>query len=227
VTGYDGSPPTAEEQHLQVRIAVGYAAEGNAWAMLAHLQRANVLAGVKIAFRRKWADLPDEEIDDILGRGVDALFQKVNRGDQVENPVGYLLQVMHHEAHDYTARQEKIVPLDAWREEAHPSGAQSTSPDRSAALRLARDILPRLGQHNVQTVMAYIFDAVEAGRSNVTSTEIASATCLTEDSVRQCRSRGFRRLERIAQEDQVRPKAADDQPDSHDSRAQNNGTQAV
>jgi DNA-directed RNA polymerase specialized sigma24 family protein len=195
-----------EEQDLQVEVAMARGAAGDPWAMLAHLQRANILAGVKITFRRKWPSLPDEEIDDFIGDAVDTLYGKVSSGVRVENPIGYAFEVMRHKAYDYLDSKRETVPLDEEQDSTDPEWESDTRPERTGpALDLARSLLPRLGQESVQVVMAQIFDAVEAGSRSISTLDIASASGLSEDTVRQCRSRGFRRLERIVREEGLVP----------------------
>ena len=72
---------------------------------------------------------------------------------------------------------------------------------RAMAVRMTRKLLPRLGQQNVQAVMAYVIDAVDAGRWDVPNQEIMEAVGLSNDTVRTSLSRGFRRLSRLAQEE--------------------------
>ena len=52
-------------------------------------------------------------------------------------------------------------------------------------------------------VMGYLIDAVEAGRWDVSNQEIGEALGLTNDTVRTSLSRGFRRLNRLAQEEGI------------------------
>ena len=54
-------------------------------------------------------------------------------------------------------------------------------------------------------MMSQILDAVESGERTITAADIAATTGLTQDSVRQCRSRGFRRLERIVRDESLEP----------------------
>lgn len=199
----EGHLLSREEQNLQVQIATACAEDGDPWAMLAHLQRANVLTGVKITFRRKWPGLPEEDVDDMLGKGVDALFQKLSGGAHVGNPIGYMLEVMRRQAYDYLVSQRETVRLDPERDQAPEPGVREVWDGRrtEAALRVSRSLLSRLGQQSIQVVMTQIFDAIESGREQITAAEIARAAGLTEDTVRQCRSRGFRRLERIVREE--------------------------
>jgi DNA-directed RNA polymerase specialized sigma24 family protein len=214
-----------EEQDLQIRIAVACAGNGDPWGMLEHLQRTNVLAGIKIAFRHKWQGLPDEEVDDIVGRGVDALYDKIARGGEVANPVGYILEVMRHEAYDYAAEHSHTVRLDDDRD--FPEADQSHSPldfqQTDAALATARALIPRLGQESVQAVMRRIFDAVEDGDKHISTAEIAAATGLSDDTVRQCRSRGFRRLERIIGDEGLTPRIRVTNPTSTDETNERSG----
>lgn len=51
--------------------------------------------------------------------------------------------------------------------------------------------------------MAYVIDAVEAGRDDVPSTEIAEFLGLTPGTVRTSLSRGFDRLKRIARDEHL------------------------
>lgn len=51
---------------------------------------------------------------------------------------------------------------------------------------------------NVQLVMGYIIDAVEAGEEDISNGEIVAATGLSPDTVRPALVRGFARLKREA-----------------------------
>jgi hypothetical protein len=69
---------------------------------------------------------------------------------------------------------------------------------RKQAIAIARSLLPRIGESNVQRVMAYILDAVSAGEVDVPTSEIADALGLRSGTIRVLRMRGFERLAREA-----------------------------
>lgn len=74
---------------------------------------------------------------------------------------------------------------------------------RARAIAITRGLLPRLGQRNVQSVMEYVLEVIEAEpeRIEIPNDELADALGLTVDVAKKSKSRGFQRLERIVKEE--------------------------
>jgi len=208
---------SAAQQEGALQRAKDAVAAGDPKGMTVALYESGVLDGLVFRLRGKWPDLAFDDVDYAVGQAVDVLYQAVTRGDRVANLVAFLWKVSDRRLwdRDREAKRERATdPAEiAMRrdETAADEGAgerdasEETSRDerRAKALAVARSLLPRLGQENVQVVMAYVLDAVEAGREDICNQEIADALGLSGDTIRTSLSRGFRRLERIAREENL------------------------
>lgn len=161
---------------------------------------------------------------DAVAEGLAALHTAITKGTPVPHPGGYVLKVADRICAQEQRLQEQQASsdglfdrdlLDARAPWADNEDAVIHAKRRSAALRQARSMLPRLGQQRAQEVMGYLLDAVERGAVHVPSQEIAQALGMSDDVVRQSLSRGFRRLARLASDEGLDVQASDllDDPD--------------
>ena len=159
-----------------------------------------------------------------VAEGIAALHDAITKGTPVPRPGGYLLKVADRICAQEQRLQEQQATTDGLSDHdlLHARAPWADSEDavvrarrRTAALRLARSLLPRLGQQRAQEVMGYVFDSVEHGTVDIPSQEIAQALDMSDDVVRQSLSRGFRRLARLAAEEGLDVQASDllDDPD--------------
>ena len=65
---------------------------------------------------------------------------------------------------------------------------------------ISKQLIQELKHENIKKVMLYIIEAIEKGHGNIPSCEIAEALHLSSVTVRQSKSRGFRRLREKAVE---------------------------
>jgi len=187
------------------------AAGGNPESMIEHLYASFYLDGLARGIQRRWPSLPAEDVDFAIAQAVDALYQAVQKKSVVNLP-GFLWKVADRKANDcyqIHSREratdpeelvnisDKYAPTD-FPTEAKPSEDDDFEKRRLEALRLARSLIPRLGQQNIQAVFNYLLDALEAGAVDVPNAEIADALGLSAQTVRTSLSRGFARLTRIA-----------------------------
>lgn len=204
----------SQTQRQAIEQAVAAARDGDARGMLAAMHASGVLDGLVRRFCVRWPRLGRDEIDFIVAEAVDVLFEKVRSGDRVLNPIGFLWKVCDRSATDrrQMRQRERLAEagvLDGRSEHGRGNGIVAKDPDadwderRRRAIQLARSLLPRLGQQNLQDVMAYVIGAVEAGRDDVPSAEIAESLGLTPGTVRTSLSRGFDRLKRIARDEHL------------------------
>ena len=210
MSGYEGSVPTQEQQRAAICAAVKRAGAGDVWGMLQCLHETNVLVALKRSIQKRWPGVPEEEIDHLIGEAVDALGNAARDGRHIENPVGFMLKVMHRKAYDYAEIRRQVYALDPERDGYEPEqmrlgelDAADPEAQRAQAVAIAWSLLSKLGQQSIQAVMSYVFAAVEAGQAVVTNEEIVDATGLSPATVRQSLSRGWRRLERIAGDENV------------------------
>lgn len=159
-----------------------------------------------------------------VAEGLAALHTAITKETPVQHPGGYVLKVadricaQEQRIQEQQASSDGLLDrdlLDARAPWADNEDSVIHAKRRSAALRLARSMLPRLGQQRAQEVMGFLFDAVERGAVNVPSQEIAQALGMSDDVVRQSLSRGFRRLARLASDEGLDVQASDllDDPD--------------
>lgn len=181
--------------------------------MISLLYESGYLDGLENKMRKKWPNIPPEAIDNfVIGAAVDALYGKISKRELVSNPGGYIYKVVHYKAAAYKEEQKKlnntlykeikvtepfIDPFDDSPQEMNREYCLNRALDE------ARKLLPRLGQENVQKVMGYVFDCIDAQKYDVKPVEIAEVLCLSSGTVRISLKRGFDRLKRIAIEDDL------------------------
>lgn len=211
---------TPEEQKQALQSARDAAAAGDPMGMLKNLYHGFVLDGMKSRLAARWSQIPTDDVDYFVAQAVDILYEQINLGEKVFNITAYLWKVAERKATDYhrIRKKERSLPPDELSEVFNSSRVavhQRTSEEmaeeerekeeqdrkRRQSITIARSLLPRLGLANVQAVMAYVIDAAEARREDLQNIEIADALGLSLETVRQAKSRGFRRLSRIAKEE--------------------------
>ncbi|MBD2771300.1 RNA polymerase sigma factor [Iningainema tapete] len=213
---------TEEQQKELLTRAKEAAASGEPGKMLEFLHRSFVLDGLTRRIALKWRSLSRDEVDDIVAKAVDILYEAIRDGKKVSKLVPYLLKTCEHKACDYyrTRQNEKPVTPDDLEHIADQSSELEDDFDRSTkeldweekrsrAIAIARSLIPRLGQHNVQKVMNYILDALSVDCVDISNAEIAEALGLSLDVVRQSKHRGFQRLERIVREEGLAAQMSD------------------
>ncbi len=213
---------TKEQQEEWLTRAKEAAASGEPGKMLEFLHRSFVIDGLTKQFALKWRSLSRDEVEDIVAEAVDILYEAIRGGKKVSKLVPYLLKTCEYKAYDYyRARQnekpltpddlEHIADKSSEREDELNSstGELDWQEKRPRIITIVRSLLPRLGQYNVQNVMAYILDALEADCVDISNVEIAEALGLSPDVVRQSKKRGFDRLERIVREERLTAQVSD------------------
>ena len=180
------------------------AAAGDPAAMLECLHNAGALDAVARYIACHWSDFDFAEATLFVGAAVDRLYEKVRAGETVRNVSAFLFKVALNKASDAYEEKMRHVPVEDMEDvpERVELGAREPRLPRqqliARALELARSFLPGLGQENVQHVMAFDLEAAQKGVEDLPASTLAEALGLTESTVRQCRSRGWRRLRRVA-----------------------------
>jgi DNA-directed RNA polymerase specialized sigma24 family protein len=177
-------------------------AEREVIGVLEALHASGTLEALAGYVRANWSGTfrNEDDVHHIVAQAVDALCEALDAGKQVREVVPYLYKVARNKADDeYNRRKrERAVAPDCL--EARAENVPLVG-DTKRAIAVARSLIHRLGGENIQKVMNYILDAVEAGREHLPNTEIADALGLTDVTARQLKKRGFDRLKRIAQEE--------------------------
>lgn len=188
------------------------ARRGDPRGMLNAIAETSILDGLARWGKRRWGKIPDDLMHDIIGKAVDNLYEQVRNGQKILDIPAYLTKTIHFKADDLyrkLIREEEFDPTNRAHTENMQYLPEQLSSDADIAelgdeerlkeaIVKARQLLPRLGQENVQKVMETILDAVEAGRVDITNEEIAEVTGLSQSSVRVWKLRGFKRLTDLA-----------------------------
>ena len=74
---------------------------------------------------------------------------------------------------------------------------------RKEAIRIARGLLPRIGQGQVVDVMEVLIDAAENGLPDLPASSIAEQVGISENAARTLVSRGLQRLRRLVEEEGI------------------------
>lgn len=195
-----------ERQRQELARAAEAGAAGDLEEMVTALYRSGYLDGLRRILAKRCSEVPHPELDYAVSRGVDALYESVRDGRKIRNVGAFLYKVAFRRALDYArlrARESLTLDEAEWPAHVADKDPDIEDPDalRAEALRHARRLLPQLGQTNVQRVMAMVLDAVEAQVDDLSNEDIATALGLSIDTVKQSKSRGFRRLRRLAHEE--------------------------
>jgi len=206
-TGLDTeNPPDEQLRKEYLEKAIDAAKAGDLRTALEALYLGHILDGLYRRLRKKWGKHSDDEIHDALAQALVQLLEKVVEGEQVLSPVAYLIKVSDGIASNAWKHNKRYSDVEIDRLRSPEINSNETPDDvdtneiTKQALTIARSFLPRLGQENVQSVMEYIFDAVERGVEDVSNQEIGDALSLSQAVVRQSKVRGWQRLERVAEE---------------------------
>lgn len=205
---------TQEQQKYFLQQARDSADAGNLGGMLEALHKSFALDGLSRQLASKWPSFSPNEVNDIIAEAVDVLWEAIRKRKKVSNLVGFLWKTCDNKACNHYKEQknrsvltpEALEQIPAQSNEItdnadNPADELDWERKRPRVIALVRSLVPRLGQHNAQKVMSYILDALEANCMDISNAEIAEALGLSLEVVRQSKSRGFKRLERIVREE--------------------------
>ena len=202
------------EDHIKAlhKTAEEAASTGDPSKLVLALSENSILDGFKRRLQSKWDRIPSDDIDIIVAEAIDILYASSRNGNKFHNVMGYLWKTCDHKAHQHDRLSQKVVVLDDIEQVPDNSSdpaletiheEYSRERMRQQAIALARSLLPRLGQENIQAIMGYVINAVELGYEELSNQEIADALGLTLETVRRSLSRGFDRMTRIASQERL------------------------
>lgn len=193
------------------------AASGDPVGAVEALHNSAFLGGLIRTMKARWGRLSIEEVEDAVAEAVQSFYSSVREGRKVSDIGAYLWKASHNESEKHYEKrlreQAKGRELEQFYGGTSPSAyeesfleyaeveEQDLAERRVKAIATARRLLPQLGQENLQAVMSYVIDALEAEQLDFTNAEMAEAVGLTVDNAKKCKSRALQRLTRIAQEE--------------------------
>jgi DNA-directed RNA polymerase specialized sigma24 family protein len=176
------------------------------------ISRSEVFDGFVRKLADRWPSLHETDVTALLwSEVVEAFYEAARRGEQFKKHAAWLWRVAWFKAIDLHKERSRAVSVGGMdvaapvEPETVPwdDGEERRAERVRKAVQLAIQLLPRLGEANVQRVMRYIFEAYAAGKWEVTNEEIAQALGMTGETVRLWRSRGFNRLIREAKKERA------------------------
>jgi DNA-directed RNA polymerase specialized sigma24 family protein len=196
-----------------LRAVADSVAAGDVMGMLEALARSTILDGLVRTLSGQWQgfstdrDAVHAEVDFAVAQAVDTLVDSVRRGRHVANVPSFLRVVAWRRMHDAWQRSLIEHPTDPalLADSAATDEPDALPGDEESRARLfarARALLPRIGESNLQAVMALVLDTTEA-REPMTSVDIGDALGLKPATVRQLKRRAFQRFLREAKREQL------------------------
>lgn len=188
---------------------------GDAVEMLEALAASRYLDGLTRRLQKKWGDaLPQWEVDECIAEAVDAAFDTVFKGRQIGNLGAWLWKAATNIADDkwrsdYARRQDfdaASLPEGMGASERFPERAEQRELEearRKEAIRIARQLLPRIGTGQIVDVMEIVIAAAENALPDLPASSIAEALGISDNAARTLVSRGLKRLRRLAEQEGV------------------------
>jgi hypothetical protein len=203
-----GNAAQISKEHL--KNAVEAARRRDVRGYFIAIAESHVLDGLVHRLHARWSRIEYGVVEATIAQAAEAMYNAIaNEQRVVSNPGGYLYGTANKMlVTGHGAGVLRVKPISEGFDVIDPATelkSSSNLPPRehlvAEALRRARALVPRLGQENVIKVMTFIFDAIERGEHHIDNEYIGEALALSPDTVRQSKSRGFRRLEAEARKE--------------------------
>ena len=188
--------------------------QGDVAGMLSALVESRYLDGLVRRLQRKWrGSLPRTEVDDCIARSVDVACDAVHKNRSIPNLGAWLWKAADNSANDrwtsdhahrtdrYEGSLDVADPRETVREREERRQRKELRLRR--AVRIAHELLPRIGEGQVRDVMELLIAAAEDGLPDLPASAIADALGISTNAARTLVSRGLRRLKRLAEQEGV------------------------
>ncbi len=185
--------------------------QGDVLAMLRALGTSGYLDGLTRRLQKKWSgSLPWEEVNECIAQSVDAACAAVRRGHAIRTLDAWLWKSADKIANDrWRFDLSKRVEFNEDTLLAVLNASQGdeneVEKDREKyeAIKIARLLLPKIGEGQVRDVMELVIDAAEDGLPDLPPSSIADELGISSDAARALVSRGLKRLRRLAEQESV------------------------
>lgn len=179
--------------------------------MLEALTASRYLDGLRRRLQVQWgSSLPPTEVDECVAQAVDAACAAAFKSRRISSLGSWLWKAADNTAndkwkHDYSHRREiDSAVLEAAGDSLEGEERRSLAEaHRREAIRIARRLLPRIGQGQVILVMEVLIDAAENRLPDLPASAIAEQVGITDHAARTLVSRGLKRLRRLAEEEGI------------------------
>lgn len=186
---------------------------GDVVEMLGALHESRYLDGLTRRLQKKWGNsLPSFEIDDCIAQATDSACAAASQGRTIRSLGAWLWKAADKIADDkwrldYRRRAEfDHATVSSVR------GSEETDREREKrqaleelrhreGIRIARELLPQIGEGQVRDVMELVIDAAENRLPDLPSSEIAETLEISKSAARALVSRGTKRMRRLAEQE--------------------------
>lgn len=181
---------------------------GDAASMAEALMGSGFLDGLVRQIGFAYPGLDRADVEDVVASAAGDAFEAVRSGRAVTQLGGFLSRAARNRATDkweqeYRPRQSaehlpEGTTEDGLNDDARAHADALADHRLDEAVRLARRLLPKVGQGQVLDVTTMVIDAVAARDTDFSPEVVADVLGITKDSARKLMSRGLDRLRRAA-----------------------------
>lgn len=199
-----------------LKIAAEAARKHQPDRMLEALGASGYLDGLIRRLEARWRKLDRMNIEECVAQAVDRAYEAITQGRRIDNLGAWLWKTSENELFDlwnkYYLRwvendgDPRSLENDidsSLTEEERARLDELAQARRDEAIRLARRLLPRIGQGQVVSVMELVIDAVEQGIPDLSASDIGNALGISSNAARTLLGRGFDRLRREARREGI------------------------
>lgn len=184
------------------------AAGGNFRAMMDAIVESHFLDALYRYLLKDWSQFDESDAADLVGQAVDEFYRRAREGTKIWKPRSYLFQILQKLAIKEHERRKPLTELDeVTGAEAAQRACQeqqiliNTVPraDRvRAAIQIARQLIPGVGEGRLQQVCEFYIDAVEKELPSVEDETLAETFGISLETARRLKNRALERLAREA-----------------------------
>jgi DNA-directed RNA polymerase specialized sigma24 family protein len=190
------------------------ACAGDFAAMMEAIVDSHYLDAVYRYLGRDWSQFDHDDAATLVGAAVDEFYQRAKSGTKIWKPRSYLFKILQKLAID---EHERRKPLHEFEGPTEAEAARALQGDRDvlvntvprpervrAAIQLARQLIPKVGERQLQQICEFYIDAVEKELPSVEDETLAETFGLQVDTARRLKNRALERLTREAKKAGIR-----------------------
>jgi hypothetical protein len=210
------APAAREPAPDLLKAAHDAAVAGNFYGMMEALVSSRFLEGLYRQMQWKWPTYQPDEVATLVGQAIDAFYLQAKAGRRIGSASGYIFKTLQKLAADESERRERenqFVPAEAELVlyNVHRGKNYHNSVPRDdlvrEALRIARDLLPGIGEITLRQVGEFYLDAIAKGIAHLDDEALAAAIDKNLETAKRLRRRFLERLTSRAKDAGIRLEA--------------------
>jgi hypothetical protein len=210
------APAAREPDRDLLKVAHDAAVAGNFYSMMEALVSSRLLEGFYRYMQWKWPKYQPDDVATLIGQAIDAFYLHAKAGRRIGNASGYIFKTLQKFAVDENVRRERenefvTAEAELVLYQAHQGKNYRNSVPREdlvkEALRIARNLLPSIGEITLQQVGEFYLDAVAKGIMHLDDHALADAINKDLETAKRLRRRFLERLTSRARDAGIRLEA--------------------